>query len=295
MEMSNQKKTFRPAALLRRAGIYLIHLGVVLVIMAALISYFRAWSFPLKISAGETISLLPWPQEVPAEFKKIGLCLEKFTVDYYEDGRSRDYQATFVLGDGSKVFPARLLTINNPLRYKGINFYLTGCGVTPANYFLKVKKNGRMLAMTAAEEDTKFDMNNFTIKFLRVEEDVQGFGPAIKIAVSEGKRSQDMWIFQNREKIKKKNQQIFREKPVLDPAYFKPYHFSLTSDEPRLYVLLKIAHDPSVTPAAAGGLALVLGVFTAFLFSRARRTAEGNRRLSAVKKYFAGNKRGRDA
>ena len=291
--MSNQKKTVQPSAFLRRAGIYLIHLSVVLIIIAALINYLRAWNFPLQISAGETISMLPWPKEVPAEFKTIGLRLEKLTVDYYEDGRSKDHQATFALGDGNKVFSSRQLTVNDPLAYKGINIYLMGCGVTPANYFLKVKKNGRMLAMTAAEEGTIFDMNNFSIKFLRVEEDIQGFGPAVKITASEGKRSQNMWIFQDMEQIKKKNPQIFREMPPLDPAYFKPYHFYLTSDEPRPYVLLKIARDPSVTLAAAGGILLILSVFLVFLFSRAHPTAYDNCRLLSVK-YFIGSRSGRD-
>lgn len=57
--------------------------------------------------------------------------LDNFSISYYSDGAVRDYTATVTVLDGNFI-QTQNVTVNGPLTYKGLTFYLYGYGVAPS-------------------------------------------------------------------------------------------------------------------------------------------------------------------
>ena len=95
-------------------------------------------------------------------------------------------------------------------------------------------------------------------------------GPAIKIAVRSNNNEENaFWVFQQIDKIKKINPDIFEEIPVFNPGSFRPYTFSLLGLEDKYYTGLQVNHNPGTPVVAVAAVILICGLLL-ILFSYAR-------------------------
>lgn len=111
------KKPWRHPA---EAGPDLIHIGIILLILAGLLTPVVRKETSRQLSVGGTLLL---PGEISLEIVE----LEFLT---YEDGRPRQWTAVFN-ADGRRI----MLEVNKPVRLDGLSIYLTGFGSTAEAVF----------------------------------------------------------------------------------------------------------------------------------------------------------------
>ena len=106
-----------------RFGPHIAHFGVLILLLGVAIgaAYGNANPYNNKIAVIQEGG----SQQVDG----FTLRLDDFNVSYYNNGAVRDYTATVTVLDGNLI-QTQNVTVNGPLTYKGLTFYLYGYGVT---------------------------------------------------------------------------------------------------------------------------------------------------------------------
>jgi len=106
-----------------RFGPHIAHFGVLILLLGVAIgaAYGNANPYNNKIAVIQEGG----SQQVDG----FALRLDDFNVSYYNNGAVRDYTATVTVLDGNLI-QTQNVTVNGPLTYKGLTFYLYGYGVT---------------------------------------------------------------------------------------------------------------------------------------------------------------------
>jgi hypothetical protein len=241
---------------LQKAGIILIHISIILILLALAIGYLRSWSSSMQIAEGETINL---PDKIKNISEPVSIYCRKFDIDYYPDTRPKDFRAELVFHSGGNSLTS-IVSVNNPVNFNGVNFYLASYGQIPGRAVLTINKHGKLMRQTDVHGQTSISARDSKINVLRIEEDVSKFGPAVKIRVKMGGISSDLWIMQNIVQMQKKYPRLLKEMPPLNPAPFAPYTFSFSLEKDKHYIVLDMKRDPGILPAAAGAIMLLAGV-----------------------------------
>jgi len=102
-----------------RFGPHIAHFGVLILLLGVVIgaAYGNANPYNNKIAV--------IPQGSSLQVDGFALRLDNFTLSYYANGAVRDYKATVTVLDGNLV-QTQDITVNGPLTYKGLTFYLYG-------------------------------------------------------------------------------------------------------------------------------------------------------------------------
>ena len=106
-----------------RFGPHIAHFGVLILLLGVAIgaAYGNANPYNNKIAV--------IPEGSSLQVDGFALRLDDFSLSYYNNGAVRDYTATVTVLDGNLVQTSNV-TVNGPLTYKGLTFYLYGYGVT---------------------------------------------------------------------------------------------------------------------------------------------------------------------
>jgi cytochrome c biogenesis protein ResB len=106
-----------------RFGPHIAHFGVLILLLGVAVgaAYGNANPYNNKIA----IIQEGGSQQVDG----FALRLDDFNISYYNNGAVRDYTATVTVLDGNLIQTYNV-TVNGPLTYKGLTFYLYGYGVT---------------------------------------------------------------------------------------------------------------------------------------------------------------------
>jgi hypothetical protein len=241
---------------LQKAGIVLIHLSIALILLAIAVGYFRGWSTSLQIAEGETISL---PDKIKNVSEPLSISCRRFIIDYYQDGKPKDFRAELIFQSGSNS-PVAVASVNNPVNFHGINFYLMSYGNVSGKAILTISKQGKLIREADVSGQSELNTDGLQINILRLEDDINGFGPAVKIRVTGNGKSADLWILQNIMQMQKRYPQMLKEMPPLNPAQLKPYLFSFNLEKGKTYIVLDVKSDPGVPLAAAGAFLLLAGI-----------------------------------
>ena len=257
---------------IRQAGIYLIHVSIILILAAAAIGHYRGWSTSLQIKEHETINISDKIKNISLP---VSLRCEKFSVDYYDNHEPKDFRArlTFASPDGST---SSTISVNRPVKFSGVNFYLADYGQLPGKAILTIKKNNRIIRQADAASETEIKAGSLKIDILRIEEDANGFGPAVKIRTKAGTKQDTLWIFQNIEQMQKRYPRMLQDMPLLNPALLAPYLFSFNLEKGETYIVLDIKHAPEVPLAAAGAIGLFAGILLVLIFRRSGKLKSHN-------------------
>ena len=100
-----------------RLGPMISHVSIFLILIGAAISGIVGFRSFLQLHEGVPVSI---PQ---GDFS---IVLDKFWIDYYENGKVKDYFSTLTIIDNGKRVLKKTIQVNNPLHYKGIWFYQDG-------------------------------------------------------------------------------------------------------------------------------------------------------------------------
>jgi len=256
-----------------RFGVFVVHLGVLLLIAGGLAGALFGVRGYVEIAEGETSNMLAFRGGKGAETLPFAIRCDRFTVEYYENGAPKVFRSDLTFIQDGKVVRQGALLVNHPIAFGGLRFYQSSYGVLPGGRLALsyVRGNGKANERETAVGDV-FDLPGAEgrVEVLRAENDLMRMGPAVKLSVNSTRGNVQFWVFQNIERIKEANPGVLAQVPLMNPALFAPYVFSMQKKGERFYTVLQAARDPGVPLVAGGAALLVAGLMITFFFSHRR-------------------------
>jgi cytochrome c biogenesis protein ResB len=102
-----------------RFGPHIAHFGALILLLGVAVGAAYGYANPYS----DKIAVVPEGSSLQVD--GFALQLNDFNVSYYDNGAVRDYRATVTLIDGNQV-QTRDITVNGPITYRGLTFYLYG-------------------------------------------------------------------------------------------------------------------------------------------------------------------------
>ncbi|MFT5701076.1 MAG: cytochrome c biogenesis protein [Desulforhopalus sp.] len=158
-----------------RTGAYVVHLSILFIIAGALIGKYFGYNASVMIPEGSGIAEVHTQATdqatIPLPFE---LFCQNFSIDYYQNGMVKEYRSDLtVLSKGEQIL-AKSITVNNPLKYKGITFYQSSYRAMANDYKVVITRTD-----TTKEAQTELKETLFIKPF--AEQNSAGLGVKIKI------------------------------------------------------------------------------------------------------------------
>lgn len=245
-----------------RIGVYVVHASVLLLLLGALIGAVFGFKANLRLDEGETADTVftaktRTPLKLPFEVR-----CNDFEVQFYDTGAPELFRSNLtVIEDGQERFTADI-TMNNPLRYRGINIFQSsyGTGTPDAALFSIVdNRTGGEISRTIKIGET-IDLPDGKGTFL-----FQGFLPHFDFKGHNlGEAFFGMVTLAGEQ-----GRQIGL--PVKFPTFDKMrkgrFAFVVKDFEKRYYTGLQVTKDPGVWYVYTGFVLMILGCWVTFFMS----------------------------
>ena len=256
-----------------RFGVFVVHLGVLLLIAGGLAGALFGVRGYVEIAEGDTANTMQFRGGKGSETLPFGIRCDRFTVEYYENGAPKVFRSDLTFIQDGKTVRQGALLVNHPITFGGLRFYQSSYGVLPGGRLTLsyVRGDGKANKRDVAVGDA-FDLPGAEgrVEVLRAENDLMRMGPAVKLSVTSTRGKVQFWVFQNIERIQEANPGILEQVPLMNPALFAPYFFSMQKKGERFYTVLQAARDPGVSLVAGGAALLIVGLMITFFFSHRR-------------------------
>ena len=268
-----------------------VHFGVLVILAGALAGALFGFEGRTRIVEGDSIAsiFLKDGQERNLNFE---VRCKRFTVNYYDSGAPREFRSDLEFIQGGRVIRQAILRVNEPVVFDGIRFYQENYGSVPSEVILGMSVNNgpeRELRV-AIQEPVSLPDSKATVRIVRAEENLMGFGPGVKLAVQAQDRKMEFWVFKNIDAIKANNPGLLEKVPLFDPGRFKPYRFALKRIEGKVYTGLMVSSDPAFPFVFGGFIIVVAGCCAVYFFSPRRLSlflepAAGGARVGVACRY----------
>lgn len=254
--------------ILGRIGAHMAHLSATVIVLGGLIgSYYGFQEFGVCLE-GQTY-------HIPRG--NFDLRVDKFWIDYYDNGAVKSYNSTLTVIDQGALSTTKTITVNDPLVYKGIWFYQSSYGdawdrIEVARLNIKDKATDKVVKTIDLEWqkeaavqdlDLKLSMTDFVADFAFNSSEKKVFSktvehanPAIRLAINERNSVQATpWIFY--------------QYPDLFEIQGSKYQFELIGYKPKKFTGLQIAKNPGINIVWTGSTMIVVGItLSSFIYHR---------------------------
>ncbi|MCK7503046.1 MAG: cytochrome c biogenesis protein ResB [Desulfobacterales bacterium] len=118
-----------------RLGVPAVHLSVVLILAGAMIGSLQGFDGYVNIPEGgkaDQIQLRSGSGTMPLGFE---VSCEDFNVSYYDSGAPKEYRSSLTILENGRPVLTKDIIVNDPLQYKGINFFQSSYGAMPPSDF----------------------------------------------------------------------------------------------------------------------------------------------------------------
>ncbi len=253
---------------LGRVGAHMAHLSATVIVLGGLLgSYYGFQEFGVCLE-GQTY-------HIPRG--NFDLKVDKFWIDYHENGSVKSYNSTLTVLEGGQFVLTKTITVNDPLVYKGIWFYQSSYGdawdqIEVARINIKDKQTDKVVKTvdlnwqkeeTLADLNLKLSITDFVADFAFnstekkvFSKTVEHANPAIRLSVNERDSVQATpWIFY--------------QFPDLFEIKDSKYQFELVGYKPKKYTGLQIAKNPGINIVWTGSTLIVVGItLSSFIYHR---------------------------
>lgn len=254
-------------------GVYLVHLSVLIIIAGALIGSVFGLEGSMNLREGETSSLIRLDKGRGVHQLPFSVRCDNFSVEFYDTGAPKTYRSDLSFFKNGELKQTGSVLVNHPFTFEGVRFYQASYGKADDNRALIVYNSaGKESAKITAKEGDTFDLPRQKARatVLRVEENIMGLGPAVKLDIDTGKRNIQFWVFQHIDEIARANPDLFAEVPLFNPGLFAPLVFSLERLDNRYFTGLRVVRDPGVPFVLSGGILLLCGLIIIFFTAHER-------------------------
>lgn len=259
-----------------RLGVYITHLSILVILAGAIIGLKFGFNASLNLPEGQTSSVAYKDRgtEVPLGFE---VRCDNFDVEYYgESDMPKAYRSWLTVLDGGKEVVKKVISVNDPLTYKGITFYQASFGPVRENM------NSGILVLRLVSSDGKSTQINtniggtFVMPGSSAEGRVTNFSPALSFDQSGRPFTYDANL---------KNPAAYIE---LTSVGGKPYSGWILKRYPQTWRLpdgssvefldywgveytgLQVRKDPGVLIVYLGCIVMAAGLFITFFMSHKR-------------------------
>ncbi|HEX7539114.1 MAG TPA: cytochrome c biogenesis protein ResB [Syntrophales bacterium] len=249
-------------------GVYVIHAGVLVIILGAVIGSLLGFDGYVNIPEGASADRIELRGGKGVMELGFSVKCDDFNVEFYDSGMPKLYRSDLSFLKGGEIRAKGVLMVNHPLEFEGIRFYQSSYGSVPGEVVLKILKKGEETVKRARQgESFTIDGGKAQVEILRVEGNLMRMGPAVKVGVTAGDRAVSFWVFKFLDAIEEQNPGITSQVPQFNAGLYKPFLFKLEGIETSFYTGLKVNRDPGVPIVGAGAFLLVAGFLLTFFSS----------------------------
>ena len=253
-----------------RAGVYVIHFSVVLLLIGGLIGSIFGFKGFVNIPEGKTIDNIRLYNTGKAQKLNFKIRCDNFNIKFYDSGAPSEYCSTLTILEQGKSVLTRNIIVNHPLRYKGINIFQASYGELPhreiaLNFKDRVTGISYKKKVSMGQQfDIPGDMGQFVIKGYRDSYDFRGhnLGKTFMGILTPNSGNLAHVIL-----------------PVRFPFFDERIRnddliISVEDYDHRYYTGLQVTRDPGVLVVYSGFVIMIIGCFITFFVSHQRLCVE---------------------
>lgn len=270
-----------------RLGVPVVHFGIVVVLAGALIESLLGFGGFVNIPEGggtDRIQLRNSNATLPLGFE---IRCDDFNISYYDSGAPKEYRSRLTILENGRSVLEKDIIVNDPLHYKGINFFQASYGpMPPKNLELSFmhKRTGKIVrsdvsigqSVELPEGVGRFtvreDLRDYHYKGAEVGEAVLG------VLEKPGQKPTEVAL------------------PLRFPTFDKmrkgEWIIEVEGSEDRCYTGLQVTKDPGVSLVYAGFILMIIGFWVAFFMSHQKILVEvtSSTNSSSVKVFGSANR-----
>ena len=204
-------------------GVYIVHLGVLIIIAGAIIGSIFGFEADVNLSEGEETNIVQLSKGKGTRQLDFSVRCDKFTVEFYPAGAPKTYRSELSFIKNGQVVRQGSVLVNHPVTFEGLRFYQSSYGLSEkSKAVLTYKVAGQESPKILVTQGQTFDLPGQKAKaiVLRVEENMMELGPAVKLNIETKKENIPLWVFQHIKEIAEVNPGLFSAVPLFNPGSF---------------------------------------------------------------------------
>jgi len=252
-----------------RLGAYMVHLSVILLLLGGLIGSMFGFEGFVNIAEGETVNSIRLRYGNRSQALDFEVRCDDFNVSFYDSGMPSEYRSSLTVLEQGKPVLHKDIIVNDPLRYKGINFFQSSYGsLSPKEITLKFtsRATGReydQKALIGEPFDLPEDKGTFMLK---------GYRPSFSFR---GNNLGEIFIANVTPKHQDPVDIILPLRfPEFDRMRKGDFIVSVSNYNPSYYTGLQVTRDPGVWVVYSGFIFIILGCYITFFMSHQRLCIE---------------------
>jgi cytochrome c biogenesis protein len=223
----------------------------------------------VNIQEGENVEMVRVRNSI--EPQKLGFLIQcdDFNVNYYESGTPKEYRSSLTIIEQGKSILKKDITVNDPLRYKGINIFQSSFGEVPPNKItIQIINNDSGMSYNEKLNigkpfDLPEDMGRLEIKGSTDSTNFKGVDlREAFVGVFEPKDGKPVEII------------LPLRYPDFDKMRKGDQVFSVSGYDKIYYTGLQVTKDPGVWIVYSGFILMILGCIVTFFMSHQRICVE---------------------
>ena len=252
-----------------RLGVYVVHLSIILLLVGALIGSLYGFDGYANIPEGGEINSVHLRNS--QQLQKLGFTVrcDDFNVSYYDSGSPKEYKSSLTVLESGKPVLHKDIVVNDPLRYKGINFFQSSYNRLPPESLTLLCKS------KSSKKSYKIDF-----KMNKPVELPEGMGSLEIKEYVESLNYKGRAIGESFIGVLTPRDQapVTIALPIRFPSFDDMRNgqqsFSVADFNERYYTGLQVTRDPGVWVVYTGFISMILGCFITFFMSHQRVCVE---------------------
>ena len=251
-------------------GVYVVHLSILVMMAGVIIGSFLGFEGYMDITEGESSAVVALKGGRGAKNLDFAIRCDRFFIDFYENGAPKTYRSDLTFLKAGSTVQSSSVLVNHPASFAGMRFYQSNYGMIPTgDPVMTVALDDKKIKDVQVAVGMEFELpeKKAKVQMTRVEENLMGMGPAVKLSIQSPAGHIQFWVFQAIEQIMQANPGILEQVTLFNPGLFEPYVFSLGQAGSRYYTGLQVTRDPGVPVVAAGAALMMIGLMIVFFCS----------------------------
>lgn len=276
-----------------RLGVTGVHLSIVVLLAGALVGSLFGFDGYVNIAEGESVDRVRLRNDNTVMALGFEVRCEDFDVSFYDSGAPKEYRSRLQILENGKTVVEKDIIVNDPLRYKGVNFFQSSYGSLPARELT--------LNFTRRDSGESVRVNAAIGQWVEIpgQGEHTGSPPRFYFRRIESRyrlRGMDVGetVLGVLERPAGETAEVVL--PLRFPSYDKmrkgEWIVSVADHEHRYYTGLQATRDPGVPLVYAGFLLLIVGCWVAFFTAHRKVAVEVTRSAhgGAVRVYGSSNR-----
>ena len=252
----------------RRYAPLIVHGGVLLVMLGAGMGLL-GYKGTLEVPVGRSSDMVTLTDGTGLRLPYQVRC-DDFSVEYYDNGMPKEYRSKLSFISRGVVTERTSVLVNHPARYEHVLFSQSGYNRNPQAVLRVDTPQGRSEIRVAEGSAMELPGKGCRLHVVKVLDDIMHLGPAVQLVVETPDARQELWVFQEFDRILADHPRITEKMPQFNPSLVKPFTFTLMGVTESYSTVLGINRDPGIVFVGLGSVLFLAGIIMAFMVAHDR-------------------------